>query len=109
MSHFEKCCQNNWREGKKKKGPPLTLHTPGSKAFVLERITFFDSVDKEKHQFFKAIDKKCFFLKIKIKDIEVLSTTAIPNSQTSGPNTSLPLQSHSDSNNLGERKMQQHQ
>lgn len=60
MSHFEKCCQNNWREGKKKKGPPLTLHTPGSKAFVLPRITLFDSVDKEKHQFFKAINKKMF-------------------------------------------------
>lgn len=72
MSHFEKCCQNNWREGKKK-GPPLTLHTPGSKAFVLGRITLFDSVDKEKHQFFKAINKKCFFLNIKIKAMGLVS------------------------------------
>lgn len=107
MSHFEKCCQNNWREGKKKKGPPLTLHTPGSKAFVLRRITLFDSADKEKHQFFKAINKKCFLLNIKIEAMGLLSTTAIPDSQTLGPNTSLSLQPHS-ANNLGERKMQQH-
>lgn len=44
----------------KKKGPPLTLHTPGSKAFVLRRIILFDSEDKEKPQFFKAINKKMF-------------------------------------------------
>lgn len=87
--------------GKKKKGPPLTLHTPGSTAFVLGRIMLFDSVDKGKHQFFKAINKKCFFLNIKIEAMGLLSTRAIPNSQTSGPNTSLPLQSHSASNNLG--------
>lgn len=49
---------------KKKKGPPLTLHTPGSTAFVLGRI-MFDSVDKGKHPFFKSIKEKSFFLNIK--------------------------------------------
>jgi len=61
MSHFEKCCQNNWREGrKKKKGPPLTLHTPGSAAFVSGRIRLLDSADKGKHPFFKVIKEKKF-------------------------------------------------
>lgn len=45
MSHFEKCCQNKrgagggWEDNRE--GPPLTLHTPGSGSFVLERITLF--------------------------------------------------------------------
>lgn len=106
MSHFEKCCQNNWRE--EKKGPPLTLHTPGSTAFVLARIMLFHSADKGKHPFFKPVKEKSFFLNLQIRARGLLSPTAIPNSQTSGPNASLFLQSHLASNNLEERKMQQH-
>lgn len=52
--------------GRKKKGPPLTLHTPGSTAFVSGRIMLFDSVDKGKQPFLKSIkEKKSFFLKVK--------------------------------------------
>lgn len=75
MSHFEKCCQNNWRE--EKKGPPLTLHTPGSTAFVLARIMLFHSADKGKHPFFKPVKEKSFFLNLQIRARGLLSPTAI--------------------------------
>lgn len=48
--------------GRKKKGPPLTLHTPGSTAFVSGRIMLFDSVDKGKQPFLKSIKEKKKFL-----------------------------------------------
>lgn len=46
---------------RKKKGPPLTLRTPGSAAFVSGRIMLFHSADKGKHPFFKAVKGKSFF------------------------------------------------
>lgn len=65
MSHFEKCCQNNWRE-ERKKGPPLTLHTPGFTAFVLGRIMLFDSADRGKTFIFQVnYRKKSILLNVK--------------------------------------------
>lgn len=44
--------------GRKKKGPPLTLHTPGFTAFVLGRIMLFDSVDRGKTSIFQVNYRK---------------------------------------------------
>lgn len=106
MSHFEKCCQNNWRE--EKKGPPLTLHTPRSTAFVLGRIMLFDSADKGKHPFSKSIKEKSLFLNVKSRQGGCSPPQLFPTPKLQDQTQAPLLQSHSASNNLGERKRQQH-